>query len=67
MSGIVISTFNVGAASCGGCSGWDPSRFGTGCSDCSDVFRVFSAIFVLYLNDLPSEALSSTSSISSLQ
>ena len=27
---------------------------------------VFPTIFVLYLNDLPSEALSSTSSISSL-
>ena len=54
MSGIATSRFKVG---CGGrfaCSRFSGQRGFSG---------VFTTSFVLYLNELPSEALSSTSSI----
>ena len=60
MSRIVASIFKAGT---GGCGGWFPAWSGSGWSGLSGVFPT---IFVLYLNDLPSGALSSASSISSL-
>ena len=56
----MTSTFKVGTTGCGGgfVSLWFPG--------CSGLSGVFSTIFVLYLNDLSSEALSSTLSILSL-
>ena len=74
-SGIGILTFKPGATGCGGrggrggCSGWYRCAFCGGCggnSGLSGLHGVFLTIFVFYLNDLPSEALSSTSSVSSL-
>ena len=65
MSGIETSTFKTGTGGYGGRfgrDGWDPSEFG----GCGGISGVFPTTFVLYLNDLPSEALSLTSSISSL-
>ena len=62
----MTSTFKTGTGGCNGHScrdGWDPSVF---CGGCGDLSGVFPTIFVLYLSDLPSEALSSTSTISSL-
>ena len=70
LSWIAVSTFKAGTADCGdlgGCCGWDPSRFGDGCGSrggLSGFCGVFPTIFVLYLNDLSSEALSSTSILS---
>ena len=52
--GIVISTFKFGAA-----SGFSSPSF-------SDHSGIFPSIFVFYLNDLPSEALSLILPISSL-
>ena len=50
----------------GGFGGWVLSGFGGG-GTCRSVFAsVFLIIFVLYLNDIPSEAFSSTPSILSL-
>ena len=53
-------TFRVGIAGCTG--GFASPRF----SVCGGLSSVFPTIFILYLNDLPSEALSSTTSILSL-
>ena len=53
LSGIVASTFIVGTA---GCGGWFAFYGFSGCG----LSGVFHTIFVLYLIDLPSEALSST-------
>ena len=69
MSGIVTSTFKavLNPGGCGGhsgCEGWDPSGFGGGRGGLSSDFPT---IFVLFLSDLSSEALSSTLSISSLK
>ena len=52
LSGTVTSTFKVGTADCGGRlrSSLFPGRSGFS--------GAFPTIFVLYLNDLPSEALS---------
>ena len=55
LSGIVTSTFKVGAG----------GRFSSP-SLPDHIFGVFPSIFVSYANDLPSETLSSTSSILSL-
>ena len=60
MSGIVTPTFRVGIAGC--TDGFASPRF----SVCGGLSSVFPTIFILYLNDLPSEALSSTTSILSL-
>ena len=60
LSGIVTSTFKVGTFGCGG--SFESPSF----PDRSGVCGVFPSIFVLYSNDLSSEALSSTSSIPSL-
>ena len=63
MSEIVNLTFKTGTGSCGGCSGWtgwDQSGFDGGCGGCSkrsSLSGVFPTIFILYLIDLPSEAL----------
>ena len=58
LSRILTSTFKVGTAGCGGHCVWVPSGF-CGSHGCrSGLFGVFPTIFVLYLNDLPSEALS---------
>ena len=57
MSGIVASIFRVGTA---GCGGWFAFLGFSGCG----LSGVFHTIFVLYLIDLPSEALSSTSILS---
>ena len=46
-----------------GCAGWIVYR---GFSGCGSPSGVFSTIFVIYLKNLPSEPLSSTSSVSSL-
>ena len=54
LSGIVYSTLKVGTG----------GRFAS--PSFPGISGVFPTIFVLYSNDLPSEALSSTSSISSL-
>ena len=57
MGGIATSRFKVDSAGCGGrfaCSRFSGQR---------GFFGVFTTSFVLYLNELPSEALSSTSSI----
>ena len=60
LSGIVNSTFKVGTASCCG-------RFASPSFPGRSALRgVFPTIFVLYLNHLPSEALSLTSLILSL-
>ena len=73
MSWTVNSAFKAGTdgcGGCGGCSGWIPSEFcgDYGCrSDLFGLSGVFPNIFVLGLNDLSSETLSSTSSILSLQ
>ena len=63
----MTSTFKVGTAGCDDCDGrvgWFPSGPGNGrggCGDCGVCIRgVFPTIFVLFLNDLPSEALSWT-------
>ena len=60
MSGIVISMFKDGT---GGCGGWFASPEFPWCSGLSGVSPT---IFVLYSNDVSSEALSLTSSIPSL-
>ena len=60
LSEIGTSTFKVGTA---GCGGWFTSP---GFPVHVGLSGVFTTIFVLYLNDLPSEALSTTSSILSL-
>ena len=57
---MLTSTFKVGTGGCGGRSA-SPTFPGY-----AGLCGVFPTIFVLYSNDLPSEALSSTSSISSL-
>ena len=70
MSWAVTSAFKAGTDGCGGCSGWIPSEFcgDYGCrSDLFGLSGVFPNIFILCLNDLPPETLSSTSSILSLQ
>ena len=66
MSEIVTSTFKVGTACCGGCGVWVPSAFCGDQEGRGGLSGVFPTIFVLYLNDLLSEALSSASSISPL-
>ena len=66
LSGIVTSTFKDGTGDCGGYTAWVSSGFCGGCGGRLGIYGVFPTIFVLYLNDLLSEALSSTSSISSL-
>ena len=66
MGGIVTSTFKVATVLCGCCVNWVPSGFCGGCGSRGGLSGVFSTIFVIYLNDLPSQALSSTSSIWSL-
>ena len=63
MNGILALTFEIGTASCGDWGGWVPSGFCGGCGGHGRILCVFSIIFVSYLNDLSSEALSSTSSI----
>ena len=65
LTGIVTSAFKAHTGGCGGHGGrggWDLSGFGVGCGGCSGLFglsSVFHTIFVLYLNDLPSETLPS--------
>ena len=72
LSGIVTSTFKAGTGGRGvrgGRGSWDPPVVSGGCGahfGCAGLCGVFPTIFVLYLNDLPSEALSSTSSVLSL-
>ena len=66
LSGIVTSTFKAGTVESSGCGGSDPSSFGGICGGCGGLRVGLPTIFVLYLNDLPSETLSSTSSVSSL-
>ena len=61
LSEIATSTFDVDTP---GCAGWIVSHAFLGCGSRSGVF---STVFVIYLNNLPSEALSSTSPVSSLQ
>ena len=64
--GIVTSTFTANTGGCGGSGGrggWDLSGFGGGCGS---IFSTFPTTLVLYLSDLPSEALPSTSSFLSL-
>ena len=67
----MTSTFKTGTGSCGDSGGhgdnggWDPPRFGEACGGLCGLYGVFPNIQVLYSNDLRSEALSSTSSISS--
>ena len=56
--------FKGGIGGCCGHGGWAPCRFGGGCAGCDGGTGVFPIIFVLYSNDLPSEA--STLSVSSL-
>ena len=66
MIGIVTSTFKANNGGCGGSDGrggWDSSGFDGGCGSISSTFP---SILVLYLSDLPSEALPSTSSFLSL-
>ena len=53
MSKIVTSMFKNGT---GGCAGWSVSSGFPGCGGLSGVFPI---VFVLYPNDLPSEASSS--------
>ena len=55
------SVFKGSILGCGGCGSLDPSGFGGGSSSHAGLASVFTIIFVLYLNDLPSEALSSLS------
>ena len=65
----MISTFKAGTGVCGGCGGWDPSGFGGDCGGrggLSGCCGIFSYYLCFIFEDLPSEALSSTSSISSL-
>ena len=59
MSGIVISTFKVGTAGCGGRGGCVSFGF-CGRGGRGGLSGVSPAIFVLYLHNLPYEALSST-------
>ena len=66
MGGIVTLAFEVDTAGCCGCGGWIPSGVYGGSGGCGGLFGAFPTIFVLYLNDLPSKALSSTSSVLSL-
>ena len=72
LSEIVTSTFKPAIGGCGGLSGrggWNPFGFGggyVGRGSCGGLPSVFPTAFVLYLNDFPSEALSTTSSILSL-
>ena len=66
---IVTYVFKGGIGSCGGCGscgGWDLSGFGGGSARREGLASFFLIIFVLHSNKLPSEALSSTSSISYL-
>ena len=62
---IVISRFKVGTACCGGRGGWFSSGFCGGAGR-GGLSGVSATIFVFYLNNLPYEALPSTSSISPL-
>ena len=66
MNGIVNSAFKGGTGGHGGCDGWVPSGFYGSFDSRSGLSGDFPTIFVLYLNDLPSESLSLTPSISSL-
>ena len=66
LSEIVTSNFKAGTAGRGGRGGWFPSGPGGGCDGRAGVHGVFPTIFILYLNDLPSEEWLSMSSISSL-
>ena len=66
MNGIVTSAFTVGTGGHGGCDSWVPSGFYGSLGSRSGLSGGFPTIFVLYLNDLPSESLSLTPSISSL-
>ena len=62
MIGIVTSTFKANTGGCGGSGGrggWDSTGFDGGCGSISGTFP---SILVLYLSDLPSETLPSTSS-----
>ena len=64
--GIVTSTFKANTGGCGGSGGrggWDSSGFGGGCGSISSTVPT---ILVLYLSNLPSEALPSKSSFMSL-
>ena len=62
----MTSVYKPDPGGCGGRGGWVLSRFCGGCGGCYGLFDVFPTIFVLYLNDLSSEALSLTSLISFL-
>ena len=57
--------FKGGVDGCTGCGGWDLSGFAGGCAGYAGLSSAFLINFVLHLNDLPTEVLSSTSSISS--
>ena len=62
----MTSVFKEGIGGCPGCGGWFPSWSGCGHAGRAGLTSVFIIIFVLYLNDLPSEGLLSTSLIPSL-
>ena len=66
MSRIVTFVFKGGIGGCVGCGVWFQSWFGSGCACRAALASVFPIIFVLYLDDLLSEASLSTSPISSL-
>ena len=57
LSGTVTSAFKAGTAACGGHVGWFPSGFCGGFGGRFGLSGVFPTIFVLNLNDLPSETL----------
>ena len=57
LSEIVTSVFKGDIGGCGCCGGLDPSGFGGASSSHAGLASIFTIIFVLYLNDLPSEAL----------
>ena len=56
--------FEGGVNSGGVCGNWDPSGVGGGCTGHGGLATVFPNIFVLYLNHLPCEVSSSSSSLS---
>ena len=66
LSGTVTSAFKAGTGGCGVFGGWVPFGFFGGFGGCSGLLDVFLDYFVIYVNDLPSEALSLITSISSL-
>ena len=63
---LVVLLFQIYNCCCVGCGVWFQSWFGSGCACRAGLASVFPIIFVLYLDDLLSEASLSTSPISSL-